>query len=294
MMSRKEPLSIGQCATMACFMEATTAKPGNVHRGADFDDLTYQDLMTSAVMIAPAMDAAGAGEPLGRSILRAIHDTQSAVSTNTNLGMVLLFTPLAKVPREVPLVEGIETVLSALDAQDAKDIYEAIRIAQPGSLGNTPQYDVTGPAPDDLLTAMQAAADRDMVARQYAENFSQVLGEVVPWIQEGLALNGSLSDVIVRVHVRLMSKYPDSLIARKLGIEAAQESANRAATTLNAGEPGEEPYHQALADLDFWLRSDGHRRNPGTTADLVTAGLFAALRDGIISMPFRWSSPMEG
>ena len=44
----------------------------------------------------------------------------------------------------------------------------------------------------------------------------------------------------------------------------------------------------AIADFDAWLRADGHRRNPGTTADLVTASLFAALRDGMIAVPFRF------
>ena len=38
-------------------------------------------------------------------------------------------------------------------------------------------------------------------------------------------------------------------------------------------------------DLDLWLRSEGHSRNPGATADLVTAALFAALRDGTIPLP---------
>jgi triphosphoribosyl-dephospho-CoA synthase len=56
---------------------------------------------------------------------------------------------------------------------------------------------------------------------------------------------------------------------------------------LAAGRPRDEAYEDALADLDFWLRCDGHLRNPGTTADLVTAGLFAALREGIIEAPFR-------
>jgi triphosphoribosyl-dephospho-CoA synthase len=49
---------------------------------------------------------------------------------------------------------------------------------------------------------------------------------------------------------------------------------------LTAGLPGEPDYHAALADLDFWLRSDHHRRNPGTTADWITAALFALARDG--------------
>jgi triphosphoribosyl-dephospho-CoA synthase len=47
----KTVLGIGQCATLACFLEATAPKPGNVHRGADFDDLTYPDLIASAIMI---------------------------------------------------------------------------------------------------------------------------------------------------------------------------------------------------------------------------------------------------
>jgi triphosphoribosyl-dephospho-CoA synthase len=35
-----------------------------------------------------------------------------------------------------------------------------------------------------------------------------------------------------------------------------------------------------LAELDAWLRADGNRRNPGTTADLVAGCLSAALREG--------------
>ena len=42
---------------------------------------------------------------------------------------------------------------------------------------------------------------------------------------------------------------------------------------------------EAIDEFDTWLRADGHRRNPGTTADLVAASLFVALREGIITMP---------
>ena len=58
------------------------------------------------------------------------------------------------------------------------------------------------------------------------------------------------------------------------------EAAARAARVLQEAGPGEPAYYAAVADLDFWLRCDHHRRNPGTTADLIAAGLFAALRDG--------------
>ena len=40
-----------------------------------------------------------------------------------------------------------------------------------------------------------------------------------------------------------------------------------------------------IADFDTWLAADGHRRNPRHAADLVTASLFVALLEGIITLP---------
>ena len=62
----------------------------------------------------------------------------------------------------------------------------------------------------------------------------------------------------------------------------AEESAARAGEVLASGVPGDADYEEALADFDFWLRSDGHARNPGTTADMIAAGLFVALRSGLL------------
>jgi triphosphoribosyl-dephospho-CoA synthase len=47
---------------------------------------------------------------------------------------------------------------------------------------------------------------------------------------------------------------------------------------------------QAYLDFDAFLRSDNHARNPGTTADLIAAALFVALRENAISptTPFAW------
>jgi triphosphoribosyl-dephospho-CoA synthase len=281
-----DALSIGQLASLACLLEVTAPKPGNVHRGADFEDLNYFDFAVSAVAIAPAMDAA-ANQPLGRVVRTAVEATRSLVGTNSNLGMILLLAPLAKVPRAIPLTSGVAAILAALTPEDASEVYAAIRNAAPGGLGNVEQDDVAGPAPDDLLTAMRAAAGRDSVARQYAEDFRQVFDCIVPWLAEGLDRQWALADTIVWAHLRAMREFPDTLIARKCGVEVAKRSAGLAATVLAAGSPGEDPYRHALADFDFWLRSDYHRRNPGTTADLITAGLFAALREGIIRPPYR-------
>jgi triphosphoribosyl-dephospho-CoA synthase len=282
-----QQLSVGQCATLACLLEATAPKVGNVHRGADFDDLTFTDFAVSAVAIGPAMeDAADTG--VGRAVLDAVTATRKLVSTNTNLGMALLFAPLAAVPRKQHLTpRTVGDVLAGMRPADSRLVYEAIRMARPGGLGSVEEMDVVSHPPDNLLDAMQLAADRDLVARQYVENFRVVLEEAQPRLFAG-GLNGwSLTDSIVFNHVRLIADYGDSLMARKCGVETAKRASAIAAQVLAAGHPGDESYYRALADFDFWLRSDGNRRNPGTTADLIAAALFAGLRDGRLPPPWR-------
>ena len=78
---------------------------------------------------------------------------------------------------------------------------------------------------------------------------------------------------------------PDSLIAAQMRAASCRRSAaiaRRACST--SGSPGDDAYERALADFDFWLRADGHRRNPGTTADLIAAGLFVLLREGRVEL----------
>src|SRR6476661_2376465 len=121
-------LTIGQCAALATIMEATAPKPGNVHRGADFEDLSYPDFVVAATMVAPVFEAA-IEAPLGATVLAAVQATRRAVDTNSNLGTVLLLAPLAKVPRTVPLDIGVRDVFARLTPEDSHDIYEAIRLA---------------------------------------------------------------------------------------------------------------------------------------------------------------------
>lgn len=281
------PLSVGQQATLACLWEVMAPKVGNVHRGVDFEDLTLADFAGSAVAIGPAMQAAADGERLGHVVYQAIEATRAVTNTNVNLGIVLLLAPLAKASVSALSRDGVASILSDLDAEDSRLVYEAIRLAQPGGMGSVDKHDVAGPAPGDLLTAMVEAADRDLVARQYANNFQQVF-QIVAWLQRALARDGRLSDTIVHVHLQTMHEWPDSLIARKCGADIAQTAANWAGEVLAAGTPQDEAYHRGLGNLDFWLRSDHHRRNPGTSADLVTAALFAALRQGMIALRARW------
>lgn len=280
------PLTLGQCFTLATIMEATAPKPGNVHRGSDFEDLSYPDFVVAASLVGPRLDA-DAALPVGRTILNAVQTTRAAIGTNANLGTLLLVVPLAKVPRELPLATHVGEVLRQLTPEDARQVYAAINHANPGGMGKVDEGDIAAEPPGDLIAAMRLAAERDMVARQYATDFADIFETVVPLMAAAIEQGPDLLAAIVHVHVQLMARFPDSLIARRCGAEVAVQSSVRAHRILDSGRPGDDAYDYGLSDLDFWLRADGHRRNPGTTADLVAAGLFVALRDGIIKPPFR-------
>jgi len=279
-------LTTGQCAALACLLEASAPKPGNVWPGADFADLTFLDLTVSGVALVPALDRA-TERPVGETILAAVEAIWASVATNTHLGSILLMAPLAAVPREKSLVDGLPAVLALLSVDDARHVYRAIRLAQPGGMGQVDVADLAADPDRSLAACMALASDRDLVARQYTEGFRTVFEQVVPALEEGVRTGQSLEAAIVRTALRLLATYPDSLITRKCGRDVARQASDRAAHVLAAGRVGDDSYKQALSDLDAWLRSDGHRRNPGTTADLITAGLFVMLREERLEFPLR-------
>lgn len=275
-------LSIQQCATLACLLDVAAPKPGNVHRGADFDDMTFVDFANSAVAIGPAI-ADAENTSVGSCVLRAIRATREVTNVNTNLGIVLLLAPLAKVGRTSNRAANLATTLAQLTREDAADVYSAIRLANPGGLGEVDDMDVAGEAPTDLLSAMRHAKDRDTIAQQYATGFRFVLEHLVPLVDERCNAVG-LTTGIVDAFVRLLAETPDSLIRRKCGDALASQVSRRALEVIESGPPGTDAYETRLGDLDFWLRADGHRRNPGTSADLITAAIFVCLLDGTLPL----------
>jgi triphosphoribosyl-dephospho-CoA synthase len=283
--------SPGLYGQLACVWEATARKPGNVHRYADFEDAGFVDFLASAAAVAPVLDAAG-GRRVGDTVLEAVRATRRVAHTNTNLGILLLLAPLAAVPAPGDLRAGLARVLEDLDLADARAVYEAIRLAAPGGLGRVEKEDVREEPTQTLRQVMALAAERDLIARQYTNEFREVFDDGVPALGRGLEETGCLEGAIVGCHLHLLAHFPDSLIARKRGPAEAEEAARRAGRVLREGWPHAAPGWAALAELDGWLRAEGHARNPGTTADLVAACLFVALRQGTIQLPPRypWSA----
>ena len=276
-------MSIGDLAMIACLLEARAPKAGNVRPGKDFENTTLKHFLDAAAAISDPLDRA-MERPLGDTILEAVTESFKVTGQNVNLGIILLLAPLAAVPAGAEPRQGLEDVLGNLGSEDCRKVYEAIRIASPGGLGDVDEADIHSPPPPDLIAAMELASERDLIARQYANGFEQVFGEGLSWLLEALELKLDLDTAIVHLHLRFMAAYPDSLIARKCGAETAREAATRAARVLESEWPGDGG-ESDLEDLDAWLREDGHRRNPGTSADLVAACLFLGLRAGIIGLP---------
>jgi triphosphoribosyl-dephospho-CoA synthase len=272
---------ISQWVQLACEREVQSPKPGNVSPGNDFADATVADFLASAVAIAPVM-AKASERPLGMTILDCVEATRQVVGHNTNLGIILLIAPLAAVPPSKSLAEGIGDVLTNTTVDDSIAVYEAIRRAQPAGLGEVKDQDLHQAPTQNLVECMRLAADRDLIAAQYANGFPQVLGNGLEWLEEAQRTIESSADQITWLAVRFLAEYGDSLIARKCGLPMSELVQQKAQELLHSGWPHRLGSPAGLAELDGFLRADGNRRNPGTTADFIAAVIFAGLREGRI------------
>lgn len=276
-------VSLHKCIHRACLLEATSRKPGNVHPGASFEHVDYQDFVASAEAVAPVL-ARTASVGVGKSVLEAVTATRQVCQQNTNLGIILLLAPLTAVPLDVSLSEGIPSVLTQLTQQDAEYVFEAIRLAQPRGLGSVDSEDVSTASPAGTLTEiMSLAADRDAIARQYVSDFDTVVNRAVSTLLAFGPFVENWEQAIIHLHLNLLANDGDTDIARKCGAIEAHECQQRAKAVLQAGWP--QQGRLQLREFDTWLRAHGSQRNPGTTADLVTAGVFSILRDQLVSMP---------
>jgi triphosphoribosyl-dephospho-CoA synthase len=186
--------------------------------------------------------------------------------------------------------ETLQALIDATTIADAKHVYEAIRLAVPGGMGRVENQDVAAEPTQTLKEVMSLAADRDTIARQYSNNFSDVFGEGVGALLDGCERFGNVEAAILTCQIHWLARHPDSLIVRKRGMDDALTVQHMARTIEHAGGLATAEGMRLYADLDRWLRAEGHARNPGTTADLITACLFVALREHRMNeeMPFEF------
>jgi triphosphoribosyl-dephospho-CoA synthase len=265
--------AVAGAAQLACVLEASAEKPGNITPRHDFADTSYEDMLRSAVALGPELGRA-AERGVGDTVLAAVRATQRVAGANTNLGIALLLAPLARAALlgGVSLRERTEEVLDGLTLDDARGAYAAIRAAGAGGLDEPVEHDVRDEPTLALRDAMAAAAERDSVAAEYATGFALTFERGLPALTRALDAGLGPRPATVRLFLELLAAVPDTLIARKRGPCAAEQVSADAARVL-AGRASVEAF-------DASLRRDGNALNPGTTADLVTAVLFVALLDG--------------
>jgi triphosphoribosyl-dephospho-CoA synthase len=262
---------------LACLLEVSAPKPGNITPAHDFSDTTYVDMVRSALALGPVFARPRARDrSVGELIVDGVRATARVAGANTNLGIVLLFAPLVRAAATRPPDEGlrsaIERVLGQLDLDDAAAAFAAIVEARPGGLGDAPEHDVRAQPRVSLREAMAAAAHRDSIASEYATGYAIVFDTALPLLADALR-GGTTLDAIVSLHIDLLASRPDTLIERKAGAAAAL-AVTTAARAVREGT-------LSLADFDASLRGSDHRLNPGTSADLVAATLLAALLSGM-------------
>jgi triphosphoribosyl-dephospho-CoA synthase len=172
-------------------------------------------------------------------------------------------------------------VLEALSVEDARWAFDAIRLASPAGLGQAGRYDVRETHIDiTLREAMRLAQARDSVAREYVTDFEITFEIGYETLCRLWAEGYPFSDAIVQTALVILSQVPDTLIARKQGIEAAQQVSHQAQRVLQAGGALTASGKAALQRFDRAIRDDKHRLNPGTTADLTAAAVFVFLTAG--------------
>ncbi|HZC12604.1 MAG TPA: triphosphoribosyl-dephospho-CoA synthase [Thermoleophilaceae bacterium] len=282
---RPGPDEVAGAAQLACVLEASAEKPGNITPSHDFDDTSYEDMLHSGIALGPELGRAGE-RGVGETVLAAVRASRGAAGANTNLGIALLLAPLARAalgPSDgPPLRARLGDVLRTLTVDDARAAYAAIRLAGAGGLEERVQHDVRDEPRVTLREAMAAAAQRDTIAAEYVTDHAVTFELGLPALADALGDGLRPREAIVELALRLLAAVPDTLIARKRGADAAARVAAGAQRVLSAGGVRSAQGLTALDDFDASLRQDGNTLSPGTTADLVTAVLFVALLEGVL------------
>jgi triphosphoribosyl-dephospho-CoA synthase len=305
---------VGRCASLAALLEVSSyPKPGNVHRARDFPDTRYEHFLAGGVALGPAMRSlamrgfdAEEGKigwedvGVGRLAFKAVDDSLVwQGGGNVNLGVALLFSPLAAAGGAV-LHDGEDIEASALRSRlkevvlsttpdDVVHVYEAIRLAMtPRTLGEAEELDVRDDASLErirdegltLLDVFRRCAGRDSICDEWVSDFEITFEIGHPYLKMSLEESGDINSSMVDTFLHILARQPDSLIIRKAGLMRATEVSERARLILDEGGSGSERGLEMLWKLDRDLQEAGGELNPGTTADMTAASIFVVLLEG--------------
>ncbi|MEM2263410.1 MAG: triphosphoribosyl-dephospho-CoA synthase [Candidatus Bathyarchaeia archaeon] len=303
---------ISRCLELAILLEVSADKPGNVNLVVGFEGTNHMHFLASAVAAAPHFRlaaergiAVSKGElglkdvGVGGIIRNCVADVSSWQSGgNTLLGTIILFTPIAVAAGMTPMEKGIldmsilrqnlRRVVEETTPEDAVAVYEAVGIAKPSGLGKAPELDVKDPSSVkrivegriSLYHVFKIASAYDMVCSEWVNNYPVTFEYAYPLLIQNLKENGDLNMAIIHTFLAVLSKYPDTFIARKVGLERARAVSAMAEEVVKSGGLKTAIGRGKLREFDAMLRKENNLLNPGTTADIIAAALALAVLGG--------------
>lgn len=283
------PEEIAKIAQIASALEVSGyPKPGNVHRTRDYDDMVFEDFVISGIVIGDTIreacsDVDVENPLLGKYILQAVAETDRWIKNNTNLGIVMMTTPIAvaaSISDDFDEIRpNIVKLMANTSVDDACDLYDAINIADAGGMGDQDEYDVASDNAKQELRdnnqtmydVLKISAPWDMLAREMTTDMPAVFEIGYPTYHK-LKEEKSLNDACVLTFLTILSQVPDTLISRKYGSDEALKISMMTRDLLKLKDSGD--FAERLQEFDDYL-FDNHY-NPGTTADLTAASIFVS------------------
>lgn len=282
------PSFIARCAVLAMVLEVSgTPKPGNIDRDHDYVSTKYEDFLASAVGVCPIMEKACREGGIGSLILEASGESvRWQGGGNTHFGAYILLFPLIKAAAKGSLDKLRENAIDIVKdttVEDAVDFYRAfsivdVRMKEPEDLTavekeldvrSSGSLEELGRRGITMFDIMQISAKNDMVAREWVDGFRRSF-EAAEKIYSKRKFS-TMNDATVLTYLELLAEEPDTFIAKKYNMDKALYVQGLAIDVLER--------RMTLEELSRRLFIE--KINPGSTADIVIAGLFIALLNGM-------------
>jgi len=260
-----------------CDTEIKSLKPGNVHKYSEGHGMNLKDFLKSSLIISKCLTKNNLD--LGKKILISVNEIQNKIKKNTNLGIILMLSPIATIVQEEGVIskeELLKKIKSLIKKQNIKNsipIFKAISLTSPGGLGFSKKYDVNEPPNTNLYKAMEFAKKKDLIARQYCNGFEDIYKIGIPAYKKFYNKWGKVDWALTGVYLTFLKKFNDSHIVRNKGNKIATSIKKEAKKYYFFLKRNKNLTKIKKKLLIFDKKLKSKRINPGTTADLTVATL---------------------
>jgi triphosphoribosyl-dephospho-CoA synthase len=310
-MQHHKSRQISQSLELAILLEASAHKPGNISLVTNFENTRFEHFLASAVAATPSFELAaerGTAVAEGKSTLteiglgQLIKDCVAEVDAwqhggNTLLGTIILLSPIAVAAGMTSvgtafearrLRKALKLIVESTTPEDAVNLYKAIKIANPGGLGEAPDLDINDPESESrilrenvsLFQVFKIAEKYDTICSEWVNNYPLTFDMAYPILAQKLRNGTDLNEAIIHTFLEVLANVPDTFIARKVGLERSRKVSANARKVLDLGGLKTADGTKSLHRFDNQLRRSNNLLNPGTTADIIGAALSLCVLSG--------------